>query len=580
MSISLPQINTEPSSQSISPPSSRSTSKSPILQSIIKTYDNRKPIKLKDPRRKMTKDEFFKLFDPKTKIENKKFNDERTFGLIATGYNTDLKSRNPIIATIAKINPKYPVYDIAKKRNKVAENIQFYFFLDSGHCPFKETQISVFITYYTLYAEVILGDDLDIDSRRKIFDLLTQDIDKNSNGNKMSSRDIKYKLNRIMKEILEIRNHILGTTYGANLFKNNNNGTGSNNQLQHSAALAALVAPPAANRQQNQQQRPVASSETPLSPASSATKSASVTISAPSSRKPVAKASAPAKPAAATKPVAPAAAPVATTSKQTHAATAKPAAKPISSTTLASPAPSATKSASVTISAPSSRKPVAKASAPAKPAAATKPVAKAAAPVATTSKQTHAPSTKPVVTEKSATARKSSKIQASTAKLATATTSSTIPASRAPSGTKSAPSTKTAAPAAAPAAASAAAASAATQAAPVAPSTTITKPQVTISQTSSQSLSLRGLEGPVRMHYKREQLKNINDKIKKAKGIYDRIKIDTSQDQNAISKYISLLELLEHKKESAKSWQENEYINNNIEEINNEIRKLGFPNYT
>ena len=249
MSISLPQINTEPSSQSISPPSSRSTSKSPILQSIIKTYDNRKPIKLKDPRRKMTKDEFFKLFDPKTKIENKKFNDERTFGLIATGYNTDLKSRNPIIATIAKINPKYPVYDIAKKRNKVAENIQFYFFLDSGHCPFKETQISVFITYYTLYAEVILGDDLDIDSRRKIFDLLTQDIDKNSNGNKMSSRDIKYKLNRIMKEILEIRNHILGTTYGANLFKNNNNGTGavatSSNLLQPAAPAGAPAAKPA-----------------------------------------------------------------------------------------------------------------------------------------------------------------------------------------------------------------------------------------------------------------------------------------------------------------------------------------------
>jgi hypothetical protein len=219
----------------ISRPISRSTSPPPMIQSIIKTYDNRKPIKLKDPRRKMTKDEFFKLLDPKTKIENKKFNDERTFALIATGYDSDLKSRNPIIATITKINPKYPVYDIAKKRNKVAENIQFYFFGDIGHCPFENTQISIFITYYTLYAEVILGDDLDINSRKKIFDLLTQDIDKNSNGNKMSLRDTKYKLNRIMKEILMIRNSVLGTSYGAELFQNNNNnnnGTGSNNRLK------------------------------------------------------------------------------------------------------------------------------------------------------------------------------------------------------------------------------------------------------------------------------------------------------------------------------------------------------------
>jgi hypothetical protein len=130
---------------------------------------------------------------------------------------------------------------------------------DIGHCPFENTQISVFITYYTLYAEVILGDDLDINSRKKIFELLTQDIDKNSNGNKMSLRDTKYKLNRIMKEILMIRNSVLGTSYGAELFQNNNNGTG-----------AVATGAPSATTTSTIQSAPVASSATPLSPASSA----------------------------------------------------------------------------------------------------------------------------------------------------------------------------------------------------------------------------------------------------------------------------------------------------------------------
>jgi hypothetical protein len=68
----------------------------------------------------VSKQDFFAKLNPNN-TNNKKFNGENTFDLIATGDDKDLISRNTIISTIARINPNYPVSNIANIANMFAD---------------------------------------------------------------------------------------------------------------------------------------------------------------------------------------------------------------------------------------------------------------------------------------------------------------------------------------------------------------------------------------------------------------------------------------------------------------------------
>jgi len=168
----------------------------------------------------VSKQDFFAKLNPNSTNKNKnkiKINNYNTFDLIATGNSDDSNSKNPIISTIARINPNYPVSNIANianKRNMVAKNIQTFFYYDKDNVPFQgNTKISVWITYYTLCAEVILGKDLGYEDKKKIFNLLSRDFSKNNTGKILNGNEIKYRINRIMINILGIRNSALGTRF-------------------------------------------------------------------------------------------------------------------------------------------------------------------------------------------------------------------------------------------------------------------------------------------------------------------------------------------------------------------------------